>query len=150
MRPAPFILILLNLCIFNSQALPNRIYCEGRWTEILGDKNNSSTFSGVYVLDIFQNEPSYISVEGKLFTPDEEYTIQRTLHVQAKLVNKEDSIYDITPIKTIIYSEDNLSKSSENNLLLSKPRIYRIRKTLNRSYLISTPASPVFICHEIK
>ena len=145
-------LIAMVMTIFfstNTLALNERIHCEGHFTAVLNDADDPVSFSGEYNWDILQGAPSYISLEGELLQPPKKYTVQRTYNLKVRVINREDSIYELSPLKTTVQGADNLPDSVALRHLFHGPRIYRIQKTLESSYLISNSSSPIFICHDI-
>lgn len=141
--------VLMTLFSSHARALSERIHCEGHFTAVLNDADDPVSFNGEYIWDILQGAPSYISLEGELLQPPKKYTVQRTFNLKVRLINREDSVYELTPLRTTIQGADNLPDSVALRHLFHGPRIYRIQKTLVSSYLISNSSSPVFICHDI-
>ncbi|QIU88421.1 hypothetical protein [Yokenella regensburgei] len=141
-----YLLFMWPLC---ANALNERIHCAGHFTAVLNDETDPVSFSGEYVWDILQGEPSYIYLEGELLQLPNKFTIQRTFKLKVKIINKEDGVYELSPVKTIIQGADNLPDVVAQRHLFHGARIYRIQKTLVSSYLISNSSSPVFICHEL-
>ncbi|OUC37071.1 hypothetical protein BJP35_2336 [Enterobacter sp. J49] len=149
MKPITIAVFMATLFSAHASALSERIHCEGHFTAVLNDADDPVSFNGEYIWDILQDAPSYISLEGELLQPPKKYTVQRTFNLKVRIINIEDSIYELTPLNTTVQGADNLPDSVALRHLFHGPRIYRIQKTLVSSYLISNASSPVFICHDI-
>lgn len=150
MKRMQIAMVMITFFTADASALNERIHCEGHFTAVLNDVDNPVSFSGEYIWDILPGTPGYITLEGELRQPPNKYTVQRTFNLTVRIINKEDSVYELTPLKTIVQGADNLPDSVAQRYLIHAPRIYRIQKTLVSSYLISNVSSPVFICHEIR
>jgi hypothetical protein len=116
---------------------------------ITGKKGDATELKGLYIFDINDAGNSYLILSGKLITSTNIYSVRRQIKLQVSVINPEDHIFELTPVVNIKMATDNLPEVMAQRYLFVRPRLYRIQKTLESSFLFSNSFSPVFVCHDI-
>lgn len=134
--------------ISNFASAEVQVHCRGKvdiFTNIDGEERE---FKGELVWDLDGGNNNYFSLSGHYSVEGKTYPIDRTVRATISLISGTRSLYEITPVKTIIQQMDELPPSLEGSFMFKQPRVYRIKKTLTNAYLVSNAYAPVFICHE--
>lgn len=144
--------MLVFLLLFFISSFANaevQIHCKGKVNIFSNIDGKEREFDGELVWDLGGGDNNYFSVSGYYSVQGKSYSIERTIRATVSLISGIQGLYEITPIKTITQQMDELPPSLEDTFLFKKPRVFRIKKTLTNSYLVSNAYSPIFICHEI-
>lgn len=146
MKNTVFFIILF---MFNGFACADiQLHCKGKVNIFISIDDELREFKGWLVWDLDGDSNNYISFSGHYLVGGKSYQVNRAVRANVVLISGTRNLFEVTPVKTIVQTMDELPPEVGGTFMFKQPRVYRIQKTLAVSYLISNAYAPVFICHE--